>query len=45
MLSLKWEAHQIDVKNAFLHCKLAEVVYCRQPTSFIDYTHPSMSVG
>jgi hypothetical protein len=33
-LSLKWETRQLDIKNAFLHVKLAEVVYSRQPIGF-----------
>jgi histone deacetylase 1/2 len=39
-LSLKWETHQLDVKNAILHSKHAEAVYYRQTTSFIDSTRP-----
>jgi histone deacetylase 1/2 len=39
-LSLKWETRQLNVKNAILHGKLAEVVYSRQPTGFIDSTCP-----
>jgi hypothetical protein len=44
-LSLKWETRQLDVKKAFLHDKLSEVIYNRRPTSFINSTHPSTSVG
>jgi hypothetical protein len=39
-LSLKWETRKLDVKNAFLHDKLAEVVYSRQPSGFIESTRP-----
>jgi hypothetical protein len=44
-LSLKWESRQLDIKNAFLHDKLAEVVYSRQPTGFINSTHLEQVCG
>jgi hypothetical protein len=28
-LSFKCETRELDVKNAFLHDKLAEIIYCR----------------
>jgi hypothetical protein len=40
MLSLvvfrSWPVHQLDVKNMFLHDTLSEIVYCNQPTRFVD---------
>jgi hypothetical protein len=39
-LSLKWETRHLNVKNAFLHGKLAEVIYSCQPTGFIDSARP-----
>jgi hypothetical protein len=31
-----WPAHQLDVKNAFIHKELSERVYCLQPVGFVD---------
>jgi hypothetical protein len=30
----------MDVKNSFLHGTLTEAVYCEQPSSFVDSSHP-----
>jgi hypothetical protein len=38
-LSWCWHVHQLNVKKAFLHDTLSEMVYCSQPTGFIDSTH------
>jgi hypothetical protein len=37
-----WPLHQLDVKNAFLHGTVSEIVYCSQPDGFIDPAHPQL---
>ena len=39
-ISQFWPIHQLDVKNAFLRGNISEIVYCQQPSRFIDVAHP-----
>jgi hypothetical protein len=41
-LSRDWAIHQLDIKNAFLHDTLTEIVYCSQPTGFVDADRPDL---
>ncbi|GJT64387.1 ribonuclease H-like domain-containing protein [Tanacetum coccineum] len=38
--SRHWLIHQIDVKNAFLHGDLSEIVFMHQPPRFWNSVHP-----
>jgi hypothetical protein len=37
-----WPIQQLNVKNAFLHGTLSEIVFCCQHTGFVDPAHPDL---
>jgi hypothetical protein len=41
-ISSGWPVHQLNVKNAFLHSTLSEMVYYSQSADFIDPAHPQL---
>jgi hypothetical protein len=41
-LSWDWPVHQLNIKNAFLHGTLTEIVYSTQATGFFDPSQPDL---
>jgi hypothetical protein len=41
-VSRDWPIQQLNVKNAFLHGTLSEIVFCCQSTGFADPAHPDL---
>jgi hypothetical protein len=41
-VSRTWPIQLLNVKNVFLYGTLSEMVFCCQPTSFADPTHPDL---
>jgi hypothetical protein len=41
-ISKGWPVHELNIMNAFLHGTLFEIVYCSQPTGFIDPTYAQL---
>jgi hypothetical protein len=42
VISRDWLVQQLDVKNAFLHDTLSEIVFYSQPTGFANVAHPNL---
>jgi hypothetical protein len=42
IISRDWLVQQLDVKNAFLHDTLSEIVFYSQPTGFANLAHPNL---
>lgn len=40
-LHFQWSIHQLDVKNAFLHSVISELIFIGQPKGFTDPNYPN----